>query len=167
MLEYKQIYKEDEKLVQQLASLWVDYMREIYSEDENVLQESDDTIITWLVDRVNVQGQRESMHFECVFDDDNLLGFIFYAIDLGGIREIIEAGLGYIMEMYVVPKARRKGFGTEIYEHAKKTMLEDGAVRAYLTPDSKAGVPFWEKIGFKNSGKIDPDNKMPIYVIEL
>ncbi len=167
MLLYKQIYKDDEKLVQQLTSLWVDYMHEIYYEDKDVSQESDDTIINWLIDRVNVQGQRDSMHFECVFDDDNLLGFIFYAIDLGGIRGIIEAGFGYIMEMYVVPKARRKRFGTEIYEHAKENMIDDGAIMAYLTPDSKAGVPFWETIGFKNSGKIDPDNKMPIYVKEL
>jgi GNAT superfamily N-acetyltransferase len=167
MLIYKQIYKNDEHLLNNLIPLWIDYMREIYSEDVDVQKESDDTIKNWLMERVNIQGQRKGMHFECVFEGDYLIGFIFYAIDLGGIKGILEAGLGYIMEMYVAPEFRRKTYGTAVYEHARDRLLEDGAVTAYLTPDSNSGIPFWKNIGFTDSGKLDPDNKMPIYVKKL
>lgn len=167
MLIYKQIYIKDENLLNKLIPVWVQYMREIYSSDIDVQKESDDILINWLIERVNIQGQRNSMHFECVFEDDYLIGFIFYAIDLGGIKGILEAGLGYIMEMYVKPEYRRKKYGTIIYEHAKEMLLKDGAINAYLTPDSNSGIPFWKNIGFTDSGKIDPDNKMPIYIKKL
>ena len=71
------------------------------------------------------------------------------------------------MEMYVKPEYRRKKYGPIIYEHAKEMLLKDGAINAYLTPDSNSGIPFWENIGFTDSGKIDPDNKMPIYIKKL
>ncbi len=167
MILFKQIYKNNENLLNKLTPLWIDYMREINSKDLDEQKASEETIKKWLIARVGIQGQRSDMHFECVFDNDYLIGFIFYAIDLGGIKGILEPGLGYIMEMYVIPEYRRKGYGTNIYEHVKEMLLEDGAVDAYLTPDSNLGIPFWKNIGFIDSGKFDPDNKMPIYVKKL
>jgi len=34
----------------------------------------------------------------------------------------------------------------------------------YLTPEEISGTPFWSSLGFKDSGKIDPDNHEPIYI---
>ena len=87
-----------------------------------------------------------------------------YAIDLGGIKGILEAGYGYIMEIYIVPDYRRKGMGVQVYKHIEKTLKTDGAEKIYLTPDSVNGVPFWETLGFTDSGNCDPDNKMHIYI---
>jgi len=55
------------------------------------------------------------------------------------------------MEMYALPEFRRKNYGTNIYEHAKEMLLKDGAVKAYLTPDSNSGVPFWINVEFTDS----------------
>ncbi len=164
MIIYKQIYENNINLLEQLTPLWIQYMRELYESDEEFQSESDDKIKSWLLDRIHIQGQRDNMHFECVFADDQLIGFVFYAIDIGGIKGLIDAGYGYIMEMYVIPKYRKRAYGTKMYEHVSKTLKEEGALHTYLTPDSKSGVPFWIKMGFVDSGKIDPDNKMPIYI---
>ena len=71
------------------------------------------------------------------------------------------------MEMYIVPNFRRKKYGTRMYEHMVENLKKDGASLIYLTPDTESGVPFWKRIGFTDSGKIDPDNKMPIYIKEF
>ena len=167
MIEFKQIYENDTEIVNELTPLWINYMRELYINELNIQKESDETITEWLHERVKIQGQRESMHFECILDDGVLIGFGFYALDLGGIRGIIDPGFGYIMEMYIVPNFRRKKYGTRMYEHMVENLKKDGASLIYLTPDTESGVPFWKRIGFTDSGKIDPDNKMPIYIKEF
>ena len=34
----------------------------------------------------------------------------------------------------------------------------------YVYQANKLGIHFWSQMGFLDSGKIDPDNKMPIYI---
>ena len=34
----------------------------------------------------------------------------------------------------------------------------------YICPDSVTGQPFWKANGYRDSGKIDPDDKKPIYI---
>jgi GNAT superfamily N-acetyltransferase len=166
-LTYKQIYGSDKKLLMELEPLWLNYMREIYSDDDDVKNEPDDVIKSWLYGRANIQGQREDMHFECIYLKENLAGFVLYAVDLGGIKGILDAGYGYIMELYVIPQYRRKGIASETFERVKQTLIKDGSDKAYLTPDNESGVPFWKSLGFADTGKIDPDNKMPIYMRTL
>lgn len=150
-----------------LTPLWISYIREIYTGDPEVESASDNEIAEWLTGRVKIQGQRESMHFELIYEKDHLIGFAMYAIDLGGIKGILEAGCGYIMEFYIVPDYRRKGMGSQVYRHMEKTLKTDGARKIYLTPDSVNGVPFWKALGFTDSGKSDPDNKIHIYIKEI
>lgn len=142
-------------------------MREIYADDSEVIGCSDDEINSWLNGRVNIQGECDTMHFELILVNGTVAGFIMYAVDLGGIKNVIEAGYGYIMEFYVKPSFRRKNIGTQTYRHIKDIFDGHGVKKIYLTPDSKSGIPFWRAMKFKDHGKVDPDNLMPIYISEI
>lgn len=156
-----------QKYVELLTPLWISYMREIHESDLEVEHLSDDEIADWLDARIKIQGKRDTMHFELIINNDLLVGFAMYAIDLGGIKGIIEAGYGYIMELYIMPDFRRKGLASEVFIHMEDILKNQGAQRMYLTPDPVNGVPFWESVGFSDCGKIDPDNKMPIYLKDI
>jgi GNAT superfamily N-acetyltransferase len=157
-IKFIQINKENEKQFQQLLSMWIPYFKEIGS------TESDSMITKYARQRVNIQGNREDMHFELCFDDSILIGFCFYAVDLGGIKGILPPNLGYIMEFYVLPQYRRQGYGSEMFKHIEKTFLSHSIESMYLTPDEVNGKLFWCSLGFVDSGKIDPDNHSPIYI---
>lgn len=157
-IKFTQINKEDEKQFQHLLSMWIPYFKEIGS------TESDSMIIKYAKQRVNIQGNREDMHFELCFDDSILIGFCFYAVDLGGIKGILPPNLGYIMEFYILPQYRRQGYGSEMFKHIEKTFLSHCIESMYLTPDEVNGKPFWCSLGFVDSGKIDPDSHSPIYI---
>lgn len=163
MVKYIQI-ENSQKYVDLLTPLWISYMREIYEGDAEVEHSTDDEIANWLIGRIKIQGQRDTMHFELIYNNDILIGFAMYAIDLGGIQGIIEAGYGYIMELYIMPDFRRKGIASEVFVHMEGILKNQGTRQIYLTPDSASGVPFWESVGFSDCGKIDPDNKMPIFL---
>ncbi len=167
IIEWVQIDKNDSQQISELEQEWVAYMREIYADDSEVTECSDNEIKGWLTGRINIQGERDTMHFELIIVDGTIAGFTMYAVDLGGIKNIMEAGCGYIMEFYVKPSFRRKNIGTQTYMHIKSTFIRHGAKKIYLTPDSKSGIYFWEAMKFKDEGKIDPDNLMPIYVSEI
>lgn len=166
-LRYKQILPGDERQYKELIAMWIPYMHEVLKEDIEIQNESDDDLARYAQQRINIQGRRNDMHFELVYLEKEVIGFAFYAVDLGGIKGIIEPGYGYIMEYYIVPKKRRRGYATMLYQHLVEVLKEHGTKVAYLTPDTISGVDFWSSIGFLDSGKIDPDNKMPIYIKEL
>ncbi len=156
-----------EKYIKLLTSLWISYIREIYEGDIEIQNKTDNEIAGWLIGRINIQGQRDTMHLELIYSDEILVGFAMYAIDLGGIKGIVEAGLGYIMELYILPEYRRKGIASKVFSHMENVLQNQGALQIYLTPDSGSGIPFWKNAGFRDSGKTDPDNKMPIYIKEI
>ncbi|GKX66536.1 GNAT family N-acetyltransferase [Inconstantimicrobium mannanitabidum] len=163
-LYYKQIVSENTQQYNELISMWIPYMHEISKDDIKLMNESDITLEKYAKQRVDIQGKRDDMHFELIYNCENILvGFAFYAVDLGGIKGIINPGYGYIMEYYIIPEMRRKGYATELFQHVTSLFKKHGVTQMYLTPDSILGIPFWTTIGFKNSGKIDPDNNMPIY----
>ena len=163
-LKYVQINRDDEKQLKLLLSMWIPYMREVNKDDKEMQEDGDDDLEKFAMQRVNIQGNRNDMHFEMCFDGDELIGFALFAVDLGGIKGILEGGYGYIMEYYIRKESRRKGYATKLFIHIVDVFLKHGSEKIYLTPDSIAGVPFWNEMGFTDSGKIDPDNKMPILI---
>ncbi|OPJ64397.1 GNAT family N-acetyltransferase [Clostridium oryzae] len=163
-LYYEQIVTGNMHQYNELISMWIPYMREIYKDDIELINESDITLEKYAKQRVDIQGKRNDMHFELVYTCENILvGFGFCAVDLGGIKGIIDPGYGYIMEYYIVLKMRRRGYATKLFQHVTYLFKKHGVTQMYLTPDSISGIPFWTTVGFKNSEKIDPDNNMPIY----
>lgn len=163
-LKYEQILVGNDRQYQELISMWIPYMREIFKDDQETQNESDLDLEKYALQRINIQGKRNDMHFELVYVDKEVIGFAFYAVDLGGIKGIVEAGYGYIMEYYIIPSRRRSGYATELYQHVFDTFENHKVNYLYLTPDNESGIPFWLKMGFYDSGKVDPDNKMPIYI---
>jgi len=161
-ITYVQIYKEEHDLYKDLLPKWIDFIKEL-AEHENG-SKTDDEIIHDLNRRINIQGIRKDMHFELLYCDNILVGFSNFAIDLGTIYGLIEAGHGTVMGFYIVPEFRRKGYGRLLFEHIEETLRNDGANQMYVCPDPVTGEPFWVAMGFRDSGKFDPDDKLPIYI---
>ena len=67
------------------------------------------------------------------------------------------------MEFYVRPEHRRRGYGRRMFLHMERLFRENGAKRMYLTADPVTGKPFWEALGFVNTGERSPDNGLEIY----
>lgn len=94
-------------------------------------------------------------------------GIAMFAIDLGNVYGLLEKGYGIIMGFYIRPNFRRKGLGTIFNRHIETVLYEDGATNMYICPDAVTGEPFWKANGYNNSGKIDPDDKKPIYIKKI
>jgi GNAT superfamily N-acetyltransferase len=160
---YIQIFKEKQDLYKDILPLWLAYFNELREGEDNEKPTEGETIHD-LNRRINIQGRRPDMHFELFYCDDIPVGFANFAIDTGGISGLIEKGYGFVMEFYIAPEFRRKGYGQLFYEHIEKTLINDGTQNIYLTSDTVTGVPFWVAMGFSESGKIDPDNNLPIFI---
>lgn len=162
-MRFEQINKDNTEQYQTLLSLWIPYLREICDDDETA-NETDEELAKYAKQRVNIQGSRNDLFFELVYQENECIGFAYYAVDLGGIKNLLEPGYGYIMEFYVKPESRRKGYATMMFKHIEEIFTKLHVPKLYLTPESKTGIPFWYQMGFKDSGLTDPDNHMPIYI---
>lgn len=165
-ITYVQIYKENQDLYNKILPQWIDYFNNIHRETEDE-KPTEIEIIQDLNRRINIQGNRPEMHFELLFCDDTLVGFANFAIDTGTLYGLLESGYGVVMEFYISPEFRRKGYGKLLFEHVEETLKNDGTQYIYLTPDLVTGIPFWIAMGFCDSGKIDPDNKLPVYIKDI
>ena len=163
-LRFIQIAKENQDLYNDILPLWLEYFDELRKNDNNEEKPTKDETIHDLNRRINIQGSRSDMHFELLYYDSICIGFANFAIDTGGISRLIEKGYGFVLEYYIAPEFRRKGYGKLFYEHIEEILKNDGTQNVYLTSDTVTGVPFWGAMGFSDSGKIDPDNKLPIYI---
>ena len=160
--EFIQIYKGNQGLYADLLPRWIDFIRELDAHRNSAT--TDNEIILALDRRVNIQGSRKDMHFELMYCGGDLIGFANFAIDLGTIYGLLEAGYGAFLGFYIAPAFRRKGYGRRLFEHAEETLKSDGARQMHVCPDSVTGAPFWIAMGFRDSGKFDPDDKLPIYI---
>lgn len=161
-LRYLQLEKDNAEHFELAKPVWLNFCHEI-NEHDNVM-ETDEEIIDALQKRIGIQGSRSDMHFELALLDNEVIGFAMFAIDLGTVYGMLEQGYGTIMGVYIKPEYRRQGYGRELYRHIENVLKNDGAPKVYLTPDGVTGEPFWSAIGFKNSGKFDPDDKKYIYI---
>jgi GNAT superfamily N-acetyltransferase len=148
----------NEMCLQQLRQMWESYMFEI----EEVC--TSEELERGLKARIEMASQNEKIFFERIWAGDNLIGFVFYSID-GGIRNLIPAGYGYIMELYILPEWRNKNFARYIVRDVIGKLKNLGCPKIYLTSTEKS-MQFWKKMGFYESGIIDPDNCLEIYFYE-
>ncbi len=161
-LNYLQLVKDQKEHFELAKPLWLEFHKEINQHDGIV--ETDEEILTDLKRCINIQGSRKDMHFEIAFTDDIAVGISMFAIDTGTVYGLLPKGCGTIMGFYIIPEFRRKGYGREFFEHIEEILNAQNSVMLYLTPDGITGKPFWKAVGFFDSGKIDPDNKMEIYI---
>lgn len=102
-------------------------------------------------------------HLELCYVGEKIVGFLYGKIDHEDHRGFIKPGYGYIMEFYVCPQHRRKGYGKTMYLRLERLFRSNGAKRMYLTADPVTGKSFWEAMGFVNTGERSPENKLDIY----
>lgn len=75
-----------------------------------------DILIKWANSMINIQGEADR-HLELCYDGDSIIGFLYGKIDHPDHKGYIKVGYGYIMEFYVLPEYRRKGYGKQMYSH--------------------------------------------------
>lgn len=164
-VKFAQIYKEDKTLCETAGALWVPFVTEVNGHEGKV--KSDGEILEGLEKRIAIQGSREDMHFEIMFLKDTPVGIAMFAIDLGTVYGLLEKGYGTVMGFYVRPEYRKQGLGKAFWLHIEETLRRDGTGKFYVCPDSVTGVPFWTRMGFADSGLMDPDDMKPIYTKSL
>lgn len=164
-INFIQIEKDNASHFEMASKLWIPFIKEVNEHDGTC--QSEEQIVNGLKKRISIQGSRKDMHFEIAFVNEEAFGIAMFAIDLGTVYGLLEKGYGTIMGFYIHPKFRRKGLGTCFGKHIETTLYSDGARKMYICPDSVTGEPFWKANGYADSGKIDPDDKKPIYIKEL
>lgn len=122
----------------------------------NMEKPSKETILEWAQGMLNMQGP-EDRHLELCYAGDKAVGFLYGKIDHVGHLGYIQPEQGYIMEFYVVPDERRKGYGKQMAQRIEALFAGHGAVRMYLT-SSETGKAFWHAMGFEPTGRIMPHN---------
>lgn len=100
-------------------------------------------------------------HIEMCCADGAAVGFFFGVI--ANEDDFIKNGCGYIREFYVRPEYRRRKYGKLMLRRLEELLLGDGADTIYLTAEPVTGKPFWEAMGFSNTGEKLPENQFDIY----
>ncbi|MCM1541292.1 MAG: GNAT family N-acetyltransferase [Blautia sp.] len=164
-IEFIQLQKNNESHFEAASKLWVPFIQEVNRHDGT--HRSEEQILDGLKKRISIQGNRRDMHFEIALTDGEPFGIAMFAIDLGTVYGLLEKGCGTIMGFYIHPDFRSQGLGTLFSRHIETVLSADGAAKMYICPDAVTGEPFWKANGYHDSGKIDPDDKKPIYIKEL
>lgn len=110
-----------------------------------------DILTKWAESMINIQGEHDR-HLKLCYDSNNLIGFLYGKIDHPDHKGYIKVGYGYIMEFYVLPEFRRKGYGKQMYRHLEELLIFDGTKGLYLTSDPVTGKPFWSACGVYKYG---------------
>ena len=84
------------------------------------------------------------------------VGFIDYQIDRPGGSWCFHPGRGCIRECYLLPEVRGRGLGRRLARYAENRLRRRGAARVYLTADTAA--PFWQALGYADSGRVNEKN---------
>lgn len=116
----------------------------------------------WIDSIVSKQGPKDR-HLELCYAEGELIGFHYGKVDHEDHRGYVRPGHGYIMEFYVKPEFRRKGYGSRMLHRLEALFHADGVTQMYLTADPVTGRPFWEAVGFSNTEIPSPDNQLFIY----
>ena len=116
----------------------------------------------WIDSIVSKQGPKDR-HLELCYAERELIGFLYGKVDHEDHQGYIRPGHGYIMEFYVKPIFRRKGYGSQMLHRMEALFRTDGVTQMYLTADPVTGRPFWEAVGFCNTEVRSPDNQLFIY----
>lgn len=142
-----------------LLPMWKAYTQEIGEIEEDLITE------TALKKRIQVSEKMERIFFDVIEMEEKVVGFVFCSVD-GGIKGLIPAGYGYIMEFYVLPEYRRQHIAATVVNELCEYFRKQKCPKIYLTP-AESSVEFWEKLRFANSKLSDPDNHLDIYMKTL
>ncbi len=131
--------------------------------DEHQNRNTDPDILKRWTDSIVEKQYDDGRCLRLCYEKTELIGFLYGKIDLPDDKGFKKVGYGCIMEFYVLPKHRRKGYGKEMFCYMEEFFRAAGACRMYLTADPVTGRPFWETMGFIDTGTTSPDNGQEIY----
>ncbi len=160
VMKFTQLKQDDTGACAVFSELIPAYMKEL---DENAGRvHHPEWASKWAKSMIDMQGTLDR-HLELCYADGNLVGFLYGKRDHTEHRGYVRPGWGYIMEFYILPEYRRKGYGRLMYARLENLFRMDGITQVYLTSDPIAGKPFWEAMGFINSGEISAENNLSVY----
>lgn len=131
--------------------------------DRHQNRSTDSLILERWTDRIIEKQFDASMCLKLCFYGSSVIGFLYGKIDRTEDKGFKKPGYGYVMEFYVLPEYRRKGYGRRMFNHLEKYFKTNNVDKMYLTADPITGKPFWESMGFVCTYEISPDNNMPVY----
>lgn len=159
-LKFVQLQKDNEEHYKLFESLMIPYNKEL--DDHKGRETTKDFILKVTQGMLNMQGPHDR-HLEFCYDGHNLIGFLYGKVDHEGHKGFIKPEFGYIMEFYVQPEFRRKGYGKAMFERLEDLFATHGTKRMYLTADPVTGRPFWGSMGFLCTGETSPENGQLIF----
>ena len=148
----------------QFQQIMTQHILEINEHDENPLPEQ--FIPKVIKSLISLQGPQDR-HLELCFHEDQPIGFLSGKIDHPDHKGFIKPGYAYIMDFYIMPQHRRKGYAKSMFLHLEMLFAKHGAKRMWLTADPVTGKPFWEAVGFINTRTKSPENNYDIYEKEI
>lgn len=131
--------------------------------DEHQQRTTDPKILATWTDRIIAKQHDMGQCLKLCSYGEEIVGFLYGAIDKLSDKGYNRVGWGCIMEFYVIPAQRRKGFGRDMMLYLEDFFRKNGVTQLYLTADPVTGKPFWAAMGFTATGEISPDNGQEIY----
>ena len=159
-IKYVQLSADDAQNCKEFESLMYEYIDELNEHRDRPLPKEFQQ--KWINSIIAMQGSSDR-HLELCYVESTPIGFLYGKIDHEDHNGFIKPGYGYIMEFYVKPGCRRKGYGKTMFDRLEQLFLTDGAKMMYLTADPVTGKPFWEAMGFSNSNEKSPEKQLYIF----
>ena len=158
--EFARLSNVDEKTIKEFRSMMFDYIAETGEHINRPLKEEfQEQCFNGLI----AMQDPADFHLEMCRIDGVPIGFFSGRIVHEDNGEFIKKGCGYIMEFYVRPEYRRQKYGKLMLHRLEELLTGDGADTIYLTAEPITGKPFWEAMGFNNTGEKLPENQFYIY----
>jgi ribosomal protein S18 acetylase RimI-like enzyme len=168
-LQFVQLHKDNDNHRAQFEALFWEYHAE-QCEHNPKLRVSPNPHFTyeefwqkWFNSIIDIQGDSDR-HLELCYDGEELVGFLYGKVDHENHNGFIKPGWGYVMEFYVKPEFRRKGYGRAMAGRLEALFAADGATQIYLNTPTIMGTPFWTAMGYAKTDEISTDNGKPIWV---
>jgi len=96
--------------------------------------------------------------FKC---EEEYVGFVHMKIDKDE-----RPGWGFILEFYIVPDKRKKGWGRRFYNLVANIMRYRGTKNIWLLARTES-KPFWFALGFRETGEIDKETSQKVMAISI
>jgi GNAT superfamily N-acetyltransferase len=165
-LDFIAVNPEDNRQMRTLRKLWLPYWIDETTRNGRKA-EGRRKIYRRLKNRVVHAEKTPKTGFYALHLKGWIIGFSFFGL-AGGIKAAdIPPGYGMIMEFYIDPLFRRKGYATEMNNRIEELFRSWEISNVFLRPNPVTGRPFWKAVGYKDSMKVDPDDKRPIYIKTL
>ena len=158
-LKFAGVAKEDRNEFYRLMQMYAKELDEHHNQktDQEVLKNWTDTMIERQFDTTRPR------HLKLCYIQSKVIGFFYGDMDKAEDEGFTKIGYGCILEFYILPEYRRRGYGKEMFLHLQSLFRKDGIKMMYLTADPITGKPFWEALGFTSTGEICPDNQQEVY----